>query len=167
VTPRIDTDRLALMPVSPEDATEMVGVLADPSLYAFIGGAPHPLVELEARYRRWVAGSPRSGESWHNWVIRLGDGGDAIGHLQATVLDDERTADIAWILGTAWQGRGYATEAARGLVDWLEANGVETITAHVHPGNVASARVAERAGLSSTNEVEDGEVVWRRVGWAY
>lgn len=145
----------------------MVGVLADPSLYTFIGGVPHPLPELEARYRRWIAGSPRSGETWHNWVIRLSQGGDAIGHLQATVLDDERAADIAWMVGTAWQGRGYATEAAQALVGWLAANGVETVTAHVHPDNLASARVAERAGLTATGEIEDGEVVWRRSGAAY
>ena len=145
----------------------MVDVLAEPSLYAFIGGAPHPLDELEALYRRWVSGSPRAGETWHNWVIRLEAGGDAIGHLQATVLDEDGTADIAWMVGTAWQGRGYATEAARALVGWLEADGVATITAHVHPDNVGSARVAERAGLAATDTIEDSEVVRRRSGAAY
>lgn len=167
VTPAIETTRLTLLPIRPEDANEMVGVLADSSLFAFIGGAPHPLAELEALYRRWVRGSQRSGETWHNWVIRLGTDGSAIGHLQATVLDDDRSADIAWMIGTGWQGRGYATEAARALVGWLEANGIETITAHVHPDNVASARVAERAGLAATDEIEDDEVVWRRVEPAY
>jgi len=145
----------------------MVDVLADPSLYAFIGGAPHPLPELEALYRRWIQGATRQGETWHNWVIRLADGGDAIGHLQATVLDDARSADIAWLVGTAWQGRGYATEAARALVAWLEANGIDAISAHVHPDHAASARVAERAGLAATSEIEDGEVVWRRASPAY
>jgi RimJ/RimL family protein N-acetyltransferase len=27
--------------------------------------------------------------------------------------------EIAWVVGTPWQGRGIATEVARGLVDWL------------------------------------------------
>ena len=100
-------------------------------------------------------------------MIRLADGGQAIGHLQATVLDGDRSADIAWLVGIAWQGRGYASEAARALVGWLEANDIDTITAHVHPEHVASARVAERAGLEATTEVEDGEVVWRRARAAY
>lgn len=167
VTPSLETDRLSLLAVRVEDAGEMAPVLADPALYAFIGGGPHPLAELEALYRRWIAGSPRSGETWHNWVIRLGDGGEAIGHLQATVLEGERRADIAWLVGTAWQGRGYATEAARTLVGWLEKSGIDTITAHVHHENVASARVAERAGLEATSEIEDGEVVWQRARPAY
>lgn len=146
----------------------MLGVLADPALYAFIGGAPPTLEELEARFARWALGSPRPGERWHNWVIRLREGSEAIGHLQATVINDAeddavdgRSADIAWLIGTAWQGRGYASEAVRALVGWLESSGVRTFTAHVHPGHEASGRVAAAAGLAATDRIEDGEVVWR------
>lgn len=167
VTPRLETDRLSLRALRVEDAGEMAPVLADPALYSYIGGEPPALDALAATYRRWAAGSQRSAETWHNWVIRLGEGGNAIGHLQATVLDDERSADIAWLVGTPWQGRGYATEAARAVVGWLEANGIATITAHVHPDNAASALVARRAGLAATGALEDGEVVWRRSGSAY
>lgn len=166
MTPRIDTERLALVALRPEDAAEMVDVLANPNLYAFTGGGPPTADELDATYRRWAAGSPRAGETWHNWVIRLGADGPAIGHLQATVIDDGRAADIAWLVGSAWQGRGYASEAARALVGWLEENDVTTITAHVHPGNVASCRVAARLGLAPTGEIVEGEVAWRRASRA-
>jgi RimJ/RimL family protein N-acetyltransferase len=165
-TPRIRTDRLELVPLAPSDAKEMVGVLADPSLYTFIGGGPPALGALAVQYDTWTAGSPKAGETWHNWVIRLRDGGIAAGHLQATVIDADSiapaNATIAWIVGTPWQGRGYATEAAKAVVAWLEVGGLEVITAHVHPHNVASARVAERAGLTATDELVDGEIVWRR-----
>jgi RimJ/RimL family protein N-acetyltransferase len=171
VTPRIDTDRLALVPLRPEDAPEMVHVVADAALYVFTGGQPPTLAALESQYRGWVAGSPRAGETWHNWVVRLrGDGSDgsdasdgpAIGHLQATVVDDGRSADIAWLVGTAWQGRGYASEAARALVRWLYAIGIDSVTAHVHPDHAASGRVTAHAGLRPTGEMEGGEAVWRR-----
>jgi RimJ/RimL family protein N-acetyltransferase len=114
------------------------------------------------RYRAWVEGSPRADESWLNWVVRLGAGGPAIGHLQATVVDEGRIADIAWLIGTASQGRGYASEAARALVRWLERSGVAEITAHIPADHAASGRVAAAAGLGPTAEVEGGEVVWRR-----
>lgn len=161
MTPRIDTERLLLAPLRPEDAGAMARVLADPVLYQFMDGGPPTADELEATYRRWVQGPPRAGDAWHNWVIRLAVDGTAIGHLQATVTDDGAAADIAWVVGTAWQGRGYASEAARALVAWLEAQGVGTITAHVHPDHLASARVAANAGLAPTDEVAEGEVVWR------
>ena len=140
----------------------MVIVLGDPSLYTFTGGGPPTLEELAARYHGWTRGPSRPGEAWHNWVVRLAGDEQAIGHLQATVIDDGREADIAWLIGTPWQGRGYASEAARALVRWLEVHGATTITAHVHPGHAASARVAENAGLARTTDVENGEIVWRR-----
>lgn len=161
-SPRLETDRLTLAPLGPGDAPEMVSVLSDPSVYTFIGGQPPILDELEARYRGWAAGPSRPGEAWHNWVVRLAGDGQAIGHVQATVIDHGRDADIAWVIGTRWQGRRYASEAARALVDWLEATGATTITALVHPGHAASARVAANAGLERTTEVEAGEIVWRR-----
>jgi RimJ/RimL family protein N-acetyltransferase len=142
----------------------MVAVFAEPALYAFIGGEPPTLEELSVRFPAWAHGSPRSDEDWHNWIVRLRDG-TAIGHLQATVTgaDGDRAADIAWLIGTTWQGNGYAGEAARALVAWLEAAGVQTITAHIEAEHVASGRVAGAAGLERTDEVEEGEVVWRRV----
>jgi RimJ/RimL family protein N-acetyltransferase len=48
------------------------------------------------------------------------------------------------------------------MVEWLEARGVVTITAHVHPDHAASERVAVRVGLVPTDVVEDEERVWRR-----
>jgi RimJ/RimL family protein N-acetyltransferase len=164
-TPSIETDRLELVPLHPGHAAEMVAVLADPALYAFTGGSAPGLVDLEERYAAWERGAPRPGEAWHNWVIRLGAGGPAIGHLQATIVShglDDAAADIAWLIGTPWQGRGFAGEAARALVRWLQSIGVWTITAHIAVGHAASERVARAAGLAPTPDMEDGEVVWRR-----
>ena len=141
----------------------MVGVLADPALYRFTGGEPPALVDLRRRYVAQVAGaSPDGSERWHNWVVRLAAAdGEAIGFVQATVTAGGSVADIAWVIGTRWQGRGYAAEAAAALVAWLRASGVTTMTAHVHPDHEASALVAARAGLVATDELEDGERVWR------
>lgn len=162
-TPTLETERLRLDPLRAEDAEAMAGVLSDPEIYRFIGGGPPTADELRELYGRWVAGPPRQGDAWHNWAVRLAAEGTPVGHLQATLLDNGAVADIAWILGTPWQGRGYATEAAIELIRWLEGHGVATITAHVHPRHGASARVAERAGLEPTDMVEGGETVWRRV----
>lgn len=162
-TARIATARLRLDPLLAEDADDMVEVLADGRLYEFIGGEPPGLAALRKRYRVWAVGSPRPAETWHNWIIRLRDEKQAIGHVQATIGDGGRRADIGWLIGTPWQGRGYAGEAARALADWLSTAGVATITAHVHPDHEASAKVATTAGFEATDEVEDGEIVWRRV----
>lgn len=157
------TERLLLEALRADHADEMATVLADPALYRFTGGDPPTPEALRAQYALQARGlAPDGTEIWHNWVVRLRADGTAIGFVQATVTDGGRAADIAWVIGTAWQGRGYATEAADAMIDRLVAGGVRTITAHVQPENEASIGVAGRLGLHDTGRVEDGERVWRR-----
>jgi RimJ/RimL family protein N-acetyltransferase len=114
---------------------------------------------LRSRYERLVAGSPDPAVVWCNWVLRPREEGCLVGTVQATVTG--AVAEIAWVVGTPWQGRGFAGEAARGLVGRLgEEADVRTVVAHIHPGHGASAAVAAAAGLSPTDRYQDGEVRW-------
>ncbi|RLU81802.1 GNAT family N-acetyltransferase [Streptomyces griseocarneus] len=160
----VDTARLALLPLRVEHAEEMAAVLSDPALHTFIGGTPHTPQALRSRYQRLAAGSPDPAVSWLNWVIRLRDEDCLTGTVQATIGPSGHgpTAEIAWVVGTPWQGRGIASEAARGLVDWLDGQAVRTVLAHIHPEHPASAAVATAAGLTPTGEWHDGEIRWRR-----
>ncbi|WP_246089871.1 GNAT family N-acetyltransferase [Nonomuraea deserti] len=152
----IETPRIVLRPLRVEHADEMAAVLSDPALHAFTGGAPLTAQELRARYERLVAGPA----GWRNWVLWSREEECLAGYVQATV--DGRTAEIAWVIGTPWQGRGLATEAAKALVCWLVGQGIGTIVAHIHPGHAASAAVATAAGLRSTGRWHDGEMRWER-----
>ncbi|MFL6113091.1 MAG: GNAT family N-acetyltransferase [Catenulispora sp.] len=159
---RVTTARLVLEPLTAADADDMVSVLAAPELYAFIGGEPPEVEGLRARYARLaVGGSADGSQEWHNWVVRRGEDGVAVGTVQATVSD---AADVAWVIGVPFQGRGYAVEAASALVTWLREHGVADVRAHIHPGHAASARVAERIGLIPSGVLDDeGEQIWRSV----
>jgi RimJ/RimL family protein N-acetyltransferase len=171
----LQTRRLRLAAVRETDAEEMAVVLCDPRLHEFIGGGPLGVFELRAQYRRWLAGSGNPAEIWLNWVVRLRETSEAVGTVQATVtLADAagpagaggspglaRAAEVAWVIGTPWQGRGYAAEAAGALVAWLASAGVGDVTACIHPQHRASEGVAERAGFALTTGMVDGERVWR------
>nr|WP_202538746.1 GNAT family N-acetyltransferase [Streptomyces sp. SID8379] len=150
-----------MLPLAVEHADEMAGVLADPALYAFTGGGPPTPEALRARYVRQVAGAPEPGTDWLNWVIRDRTSGRLAGYVQATV-EAGTSADVAWVVGTAWQGRGVAREAALGMARWLAARGVRELVAHIHPGHHASARVARALGLVASGVTDDdGEIIWR------
>jgi len=160
----LDTPRLRLAAVSEGDAEEMAVVLSDPRLHEFIGGSPLGALELRAQYRRWAAGSSNPDELWLNLVVRLRATGEAIGFVQATVARHPGrglAAEVAWVTGVPWQGRGFAAEAAGALVDWLAAAGVAELTACIHPQHRASERVAERIGFALTGAMVNGERVWR------
>ena len=157
------TPRLRLEPLRVDHAEEMTTVLADPGLYVFTGGGPPTTDELRARYAGQVRGPSDGRETWRNWIVRLTETGQAIGFVQATITPDDERADVAWVIGQRWQGRGYATEAARAMVVALADEGVTTVTAHVLAENTPSERVAKRIGLAPTDRVEDGERVWQGV----
>jgi RimJ/RimL family protein N-acetyltransferase len=149
------TDRLELTPLRVEDAEEMAAVLAADDLYAFIGGTPPSVDQLRDTYSRQVAGGSGE-EQWHNWIVRAD--GEAVGYVQATVTTDQ--AEIAWVIGKPWQGNGYASQAAKSMIDWLGSRGVERIVAHIHPDHEASNGVARRLGLQPTGDFYDGERRW-------
>ncbi|MEV6569182.1 GNAT family N-acetyltransferase [Streptomyces kronopolitis] len=158
----IETGRLDLVPLAVAHADEMAEVLSDPALHVFIGGAPHSAPALRSRYARLVAGSPDPSQTWWNWVIRIRAEQCLAGTVQATVTTGGRggAAEVAWVVGTPWQGRGIATEAARGLVRRLWAQDVRVIRAHIPPDHHASAAVAAAAGLAPTGHRHEGEIRW-------
>ncbi|MGP4015087.1 GNAT family N-acetyltransferase [Saccharopolyspora sp. 5N708] len=159
----IRTERLGLVPLRVDHAAEMSNVLADPELYGFIGGTPLSAQTLRSRYERIIAGAPDPAVSWCNWVVRLLAEARLVGTVQATIAPGEHgpIAEIAWIVGTAWQRRGIAKEAARGLVDWLRRQPVSGVVAHIHPDHRASAAVATATGLKPTGQWHNGELSWR------
>lgn len=142
----------------------MVHVLADPSLYEFIGGQPPTLEQLRQRYRAQTVGhSDDNAQWWLNWVVTLRGSRQAIGYVQATVEHraDALEANLAWVISPAEQGCGIAAEATAAMIGWLTATGVHRYVAYIHPEHAASAAVARRQGLHPTEVIEDGEIRWQ------
>ncbi|HEX3334834.1 MAG TPA: GNAT family N-acetyltransferase [Jatrophihabitans sp.] len=163
-TQTLTTPRLVLEPLRVEHAEEMAPLLDDPGLHDYTGGEPPTLGQLRRRYQFQVVGRSRDGaQHWLNWILRRQDSGRVVGFVQATVTreGETRVAEIAWVVGTAQQGRGYAKEATRAMVSWLRKQGVGVVIAHVHPQHRASEALARAAGLEPTDSVVDGETRWQ------
>lgn len=157
------TQRLDLEPLDRAHAAELAPLLDDDSLHEFIGGVPLSEADLADRYARLaVRRSPSGDQLWGNWVMRVRETGAAVGTVQATLPAGGPAtgrAEVAWVVTSAAQGRGYAKEAARSLVTLLHEAGWAVI-AHIRPGHLASQRVARAAGLSPTGNIRDGEMRW-------
>ncbi len=163
VAVHLRSGRLELEPLRADHAQEMHATLDDPGLHTYTGDGPLSLDELTARYAIQVAGqSPDGRQYWLNWIVRRCDTGQAIGYVQSTISKPigESAAEIAWVIGTAHQRHGYATEAARTAVQWLHGLGIATVVAHIHPTHTASMAVARAVGLRPTGTVIDGETRW-------
>ena len=160
------TERLDLEPLAVTHAGELAPLLDDTSLHEFTDGTPLSEAALATRYARLAARrSPAGDQMWGNWVMRVRATGAAAGMVQATLPAGGPAAgpaEVAWVVVRAAQGRGFAGEAARSLVAVLHEDGW-TVVAHIHPGHLASQRVARAAGLSPTSDVRDGETRWVRL----
>ena len=151
----------ALRPLRVTDAPEMAAVLADPELYRYTGGEPPSVEGLERQYAVQTRGHSSDGsELWLNHIVVAGPEQEAVGYVQATVPLDGSPAEIAWVVGAPWQGRGYAARAAALLIEELRQKGVSRVLAHIHPEHEASQRIARHLGMEPTDTVVDGEVRW-------
>jgi len=164
-----ESARLCLEPLTVDHAPEAVTVFADPRLHTWTGGQPASLDELRARYRRQSAGqSPDGRHGWLNWMLRRTSDHRLVGTVQATLtrttpetVEVQRyEAELAWVIGPDHQGVGYGREAARAMLQWLRAHGVDEVTAHIRPGHQASIGIARALGLRPTSTLVDGEVRW-------
>lgn len=79
-------------------------------------------------------------------------------------VDSSGMVEIAYGIVPAYQARGYATEAARALIDFaLATEGVRVVRAHTLPTPNASTRVLTKCGFDFKGEAfePDDGIVWR------
>ena len=157
---RLETERLVLRMLRESDFEDYATLCADANVMRYLLGKP--LSRLEAwRHMAFLIG---------HWELR-GYGyfaaeekktGKFIGRMGFTNPAGWPGFELGWTLAPAYQGKGFATEAARFLLDYAY---TELDQAHVisliHPDNAPSIRVAERLGekLEGQTEVLDMPVL--------
>ena len=145
----IETDRLALRPLTPADVEEFVALHGDPRVSRFVGSysRPEALERLAAIERQWT-------DRGHGiFAIELKSTGEFIGRSGLLYWEQFDEIELSWTLRAEHWGRGYATEAAQACLDWGFRNlALDYVIAMIRPGNDASVRVAERLGFTVRRE---------------
>ena len=152
---RIDTERLVLTPEEPSDAewfTELLNAR---------GTGTFTVADALERIDAMTKTIETSGIG--ALVLRKRPNGEALGYT-ATVVGRGSLAEpeLAYELLPQAQGHGYATEAARTLLDAAFGTGRRRIWATIGSWNAPSLRVAERLGFRRDHRTTEvgGEVVW-------
>jgi RimJ/RimL family protein N-acetyltransferase len=71
-----------------------------------------------------------------------------VGDVGVNLADNLMQAEIGFTFASAHQGRGYATEAVRGVLDHLfRERGLRRVSAECDARNARSARLLERVGF--------------------
>jgi RimJ/RimL family protein N-acetyltransferase len=145
------TERLAARDWRASDAAAVYEIYRDPDVVRFLGSVPQPvadLAEAAARVERWTAYNATAPAGLGFWALETHDG-TLVGATLLKPLPDAEEVEVGWHLGTAFWGRGYATEGARGaLAHGFGTVGLATVYAVVHRDNAASLAVARRLGMT-------------------
>ena len=152
------TARLSLRRPVPGDIDAVYRVHHDPLACAHNpGDLLATRAEAESRYRQWDQHWQRHGFGY--WVVRPRAAGvrGILGFcgLKLMRLADREVLNLFYRLDPAAWGDGIATEAATAVVDWAAVHQPDRpVIARVRPGNLASAKVAARAGLHRAEHLD-------------
>lgn len=150
----LTTERLVLRRMQSSDA---------PAIYALAGNRevamntltiPHPYPDGAAE--EWIERRAKDG-----FAITLRDSGELVGSIGIHVDADDARGEVGYWIGVPHWGRGYASEAAKALIDYafetLELNKVHA--AHF-ARNPASGRVMQKLGMTYEGTLRQHHNKW-------
>lgn len=167
-TDRLTTDRLTVRRFRDTDGPGLHAILERPEAVRF---EPYGVCDAETCER--LAAHRAEDESF--WAVARADGGTLIGTLYLAPTDDPswHTYELGFVFHPDHWGHGYATEAARALLDHcFGAMDAHRVVAHCDPRNMASSRLLTRLGFrlealhrsaASFASDEAGRPIWHDV----
>lgn len=137
-------------PLRPADLDELATVLLHPAVYEHIEGTLPSTREFKLRLQRAIAGpgEATNDERWLNYLVRDTTGA-MVGRLEATV--HHGLAEVAFLFGPQYWGRGFATAGLRWLHEELARSiAITEFWATTTLANVRSQKLLQRCGYEQT-----------------
>jgi RimJ/RimL family protein N-acetyltransferase len=143
----LDTERLRLRTLALDDAPFYLEVVNTPGFIEFIGDRGIRTVEAA---REAIAGGPMAMQAslGHSlYLVERKEDGAPIGMCGLIKRDSLADVDIGYAFLPEFGGKGYATEAAAGVLAYAPSVGIRRLVAITSPGNDASDAVLRRIGM--------------------
>ncbi len=162
----IHTERLLLRRPIAEDAAATFAIHGDPATHKYASHGPDPdLATSEKMLRTWLQQWQDDGYGY--WAVVLPSINEIIGFggLRHFEWNERNMLNLYYRFTPSAWGHGYATEMALMAVTLARKYLPHyPVLARVRPGNVASMRVAEHAGLMRRPDLDTEYVVFA-LGW--
>ena len=160
----LETKRLNLEPVTPDNAEVLWRIMQRPHLREF---QDVPRVDSEEFARRVAARPARFDGKLagrFEWLVRVRESGTPIGWVSLRVGESTRgSAEIGYSIVLPARGRGYAREAALGVIaNAFATTQLARIEACTVPENAASRKLLAALGFSELRMQRSGAVVRRQ-----
>jgi ribosomal-protein-alanine N-acetyltransferase len=169
-TPTLHTARLRLRPCNDSDASALFALHSNAHVLRYWDAPPW---RERGRTEQFIAACRQIAETGTGArlaVDRAADG-QFIGWVSLTRWDpDHRRASLGYCFDDAVWGHGYATEAARALLEWaFDTLALNRVQAEVDTRNAASVRVLEKLGFVREGTLREDCIVNGEVSdsWVY
>lgn len=145
---QLETERLSIRPIAPEDKHQVFGYRSDVEANKYQGWIPQTIDDVEEFISK-VANQINEPESWFQMVILERGTDDLIGDIGIHFFGAEnQQVEIGCTLNKTCQGKGYATEALKRVIDYLFTDlGKHRIITSIDPQNSSSIQLVERIGF--------------------
>lgn len=150
------TERLFLRPAFPEDWQAIHAAIDSADMARNLANVPWPYTEADARL---FARLPQDSKVPHFLVVLPGSGVIGSAGLGYDGADGE--VQLGYWIARGHRGRGYATEAARGVLKVARMLGHRRIVSSHFIDNPASGRVLVKAGFAPTGVIRPGHSLAR------
>ena len=156
-TQEIETKRLILRPFCQEDAgsafKNWAGIEEVQNMY----GEPayKTVEEVNKLLEKYISGDVTG--YTYRWAVVEKGSGECIGQIAYFLVDKNNSwGEIEYCIGTAYQGKGYATEATKAVIDYgFRTIGFNKVQICVRPSNIKSKRVIEKCGFEYEGMLRD------------
>jgi len=146
----LQTPRLLLRELTPDDVPALAVMLADPEVMRFsVRGVMSQ--QATAEFVQWCIHS-YAANGFGPWAVVEKSSGQLAGFcgLNAEQVDGADEIGIGYRLAPSFWGRGLATEAVRAtLAHCFDALNIGSVIAIVEPANLASIKVIHKAGFTT------------------
>ena len=154
-TQDITTEHLDLRKFKLRDAQQLYDWTKDEKVNQFlleselknIVEAEHIIISWREQYQN---------DDYFLWCIQLAENKKAIGKISATINLSLSSAEISYMISPDMRGKGYATEAVLGVINFLHNEvGIHRVTAKINTDNIASIKTAEKVGMQLEGILQD------------
>jgi len=153
----LETSRLLLRHLQPEDMDDFYALYCDPDVIKYIPDAPGTYAQARKElewFQNGHPGDPRLGL----WATIHKETGRFIGRcgLLPWTIDDVSEVEVAYALSKEFWGQGLGTEAAQGILNYgFKQLGLKRLICLIDQENLASIKVATNIGMSFEKEGRD------------
>ncbi len=153
--PVLTTSRLKIRPFMMDDLDALAGIHGDQQTMRFMGrGRTNSRLEV-AQFLRRVPGQAANGLG--EWGVERAADGVLIGRcgFKGCIVAGIPEIEMGYLIARPEWGKGYGTEVATALAEYgLNRLTLPRIIATIHPQNVASQRVIDKAGFAFERQIE-------------